>query len=110
MPSFSPFDRFHKGIASLENKVVFHVPSSSRNCNPGEDKCRGGGKYVGDFHYALLDWGSQNRERRQWATADNIIQLNQQVNANDIRNFLLNNQDQREAYIAVVGRLPIGVG
>ena len=67
------FDRFHKGMASLENKVVFRVPSFSRNCNPGEDKCRGGGNYVGDFHYALLDWGSQNRERRQWAIMNNII-------------------------------------
>ena len=38
------FYRFHKGMASLENKVVFCVPPYSRNCNPGEDKCRGGGE------------------------------------------------------------------
>ena len=75
------FDRFHKGMASLENKAIFRVPSYSQNSNPGEDNCRGGGKYVGDFHYALLDWGSHNRERRQWAIANNIILPNQKISS-----------------------------
>ena len=107
------FDRFCEGMASLENKVIFRVPSYSQNSNPGEDNCRGDEKYVpvGDFHYALLDWGSHNRERRQWAITNNIILPNQWVNANDFivrnveREFLLhliNMLVQREVVVPIV--------
>ena len=52
-------DRFDKGVASLENKVVFSLKKYSSQKDLGSQSLsRGGGSYIRDFYYALLDCGT----------------------------------------------------
>ena len=74
------YDRFDNGIASLENKVVFKFPQKHIHENTlisNIDQCRGGGKILGEYHYAILDWGRDLQNRRNVAINIGIINSDQ---------------------------------
>ena len=86
-------DNFTCFKPSVENKAVFQVPQLSINVN---DKCtweysRGGGDRVGEFYYALLDWGDIPVDRRAACIHYGIITPNERVNIRDIRDYFINN-------------------
>ena len=95
-------DRFHKGMASLENKAVFRVNSLDKPCAVKDERCRGGGKYVGDFHFALLDWGRSARARRTTAIEASIIQPHQRLTQAFLSRYFNQHPDQQEAFNAGV--------
>ena len=62
-------DTFADGLPSLENKICFKFLNNGNKCL-GEGR-GGGGK---NYHcWALLDWGSENRDRRNiWLDKNNL--------------------------------------
>jgi hypothetical protein len=53
-------DHFSKNVESLENKILFVVPSENRNNG------RGGSLIGSQFVFALLDWRSTTRQARRF--------------------------------------------
>ena len=91
-------DIFHRHSASFENKAVFHVKSF--DYKHGEhDICvdweysRGGGKTPREFHYALLDWGQVQQQRRSNAVIHRIIDATERVSQGTLRDYFLNHPD-----------------
>ena len=95
-------DVFHQGMASLENKAVFKVHSFSKVCKIEDEKCRGGGDFVGEFYFALLDWGRNNTERRQGALNLGIITNSQTLSPKFLDQCFENNPAQKDAFDAVM--------
>ena len=85
-------DVFHRHSASFENKAVFHAKDFDYN----HDICvdweysRGGGKTPREFHYALLDWGQQQRSRRSNAVIHRIIEATERVSRGTLRDYFIN--------------------
>ena len=105
------FDRFDKGMASLENKVVFHVKDrvmDPRTLHKFQNDTRGGGDHIGQFHFALLDWGRCRRNRRQAAIDVGIIQPNQRLTQAMINDFFRINPHMNAAFQAAQDRLNNG--
>ena len=86
-------DVFHRHSASFENKAIFHAKAFGYN----HDICvdweysRGGGKTPREFHYALLDWGQQQRQRRRNAVIHRIIDARERVSQGTLRDYFANN-------------------
>ena len=86
-------DVFHCRTASFENKAIFHAKDFDYNHNICVDweYSRGGGKTPREFHYALLDWGQQQRQRRSNAVVHRIIEASERVSQGTIRDYFVNN-------------------
>ena len=96
-------DRFHQGVASLENKAVFKIDRYSREKKLDSGALsRGGGKYLGEFYYALLDWNTNARSRRRVAIRMGIITDDQHLTQARMDEYLTQNPDQRAAFEAAV--------
>ena len=88
-------DVFHRHSASFENKAIFHAKDfdyDNYTCVDWEYS-RGGGKTPREFHYALLDWGQQQRRRRSNAVMHRIIDASQRVSQGTIRDYFVNHPD-----------------
>ena len=99
------YDRFDNGIASLENKVVFKVPRKHIHENAlisNIDQCQGGGNILGEYHYAILDWGRDLQNRRQVAINMGIINNDQVLTQRKIDEFLVSNPNLKDAYDTAV--------
>ena len=85
-------DVFHRHSASFENKAIFHAKAfdNTDTCLDWEYS-RGGGKTPREFHYALLDWGQQQRSRRSNAVMHGIIDASRRVSQGTIRDYFANN-------------------
>ena len=95
------YDRFDNGIASLENKVVFKVPRKHIHENAlisNIDQCRGGGKILGEYHYAILDWGRDSQNRRKVAINTGIINSNQILTQHKLDEFFVSNPNLKDAF------------
>ena len=90
-------DVFHRHSASFENKAIFHAKdfdyTSNHNICVDWEYSRGGGKTPREFHYALLDWGQQQRSRRSNAVVHGIIDASQRVSQGTIRDYFVNHPD-----------------
>ena len=95
-------DKFHKGMASLENKAVFRITSLAKACEIKDERGRGGGAFVGDYHYALLDWGRTPRARRNIVVEIGIIGPNQHLMQAVLLDYFNNHPDQQQAFEAAV--------
>ena len=88
------FNRFDKGMASLENKVVFKINERSLEPRSQEvliQETRGGGPKKGQFYFALLDWGRNRRKRRQAAIDIVMIEPGQQLTQATIDEYFRKN-------------------
>lgn len=96
-------DCFDKGMPSLENKIVFklHHRHAMNERALVQDQSRGGGQRLGEFHFALLDWG-RNRRKREAALQMGIIQPNQQVTQRVIQDFFQANPNLQRAFDAAI--------
>ena len=73
-------DVFDTKMPSLENKVVFSVPSEMDLGRGGSDgEC---------FHYALLDWGHLKQTRREFLLTRKVIQSNERATQQTLDNYL----------------------
>ena len=96
-------DIFHRHSASFENKAVFHVKSfdyDNYTCVDWEYS-RGGGKTPREFHYALLDWGQVQQQRRSNAVIHRIIDASERVSQGTLRDYFLNHPDAVDVANAV---------
>ena len=86
-------DFFHRHSASFENKAIFHAKALDYYDETIVDweYSRGGGKTPREFHYALLDWGQQQRSRRTNAVVHRIIAANERVSQGTLRDYFANN-------------------
>ena len=86
-------DVFHRHSASFENKAIFHDSAFDYcdNSSVDWDYSRGGGKTPREFHYALLDWGQQQRSRRTNAVVHGIIDASRRVSQGTLRDYFINN-------------------
>ena len=82
---------FDRKSASFENKAVFHVKNYDRDTEDIDwEYSRGGGKTPREFHYALLDWGQQQRRRSSNAVVHRIIDANQRVSQGTLHDYFVN--------------------
>eukprot|EP00957_Ditylum_brightwellii_P202027 15328269-Ditylum_brightwellii.AAC.1 len=95
-------DVFHQSMPSLENKAVFCVASRAQVCSVDNEICCGGCTYVGDYHYALLNWGRRARRCRCAAIDAGIIQKDERLTHIVLTQYFHDNPDQQEAFNAAV--------
>jgi hypothetical protein len=91
-------DVFHQNMPSLENKAVFCVASRAQACSVDNERRCGGGTYVCNYHYALLDWGRRARSSRCADIDAGIIQEGERSTQTDLTLYVNNNPDQQEAF------------
>ena len=96
-------DVFHRHSASFENKAVFHVKSLDYGyeCCVDWEYSRGGGETPRQFHYALLDWNLQQRQRRGNAIIHRIIAANERVSRGTLHDYFANNPNAVDVANAV---------
>ena len=62
------------------------------------DQCQGGGNILGEYHYAILDWGRDLQNRRKVAINMGIINNDQVLIQRKIDEFLVSNPNLKDAY------------
>ena len=100
-------------MPSLENKAVFRLKKYSYPQKLNDtymDVSRGGGRYIGDFCFAVLDWGNDNQAHRQVAIDRNIIEPEQRLTQRVLTDYFNNNPGEEELFNAAVAALAGGGG
>lgn len=95
------FDKFGKLKPSLENKIVFenielYCYQIDKNIN--DNSSRGGGSLLNQYHFALLDWGNDNKTRRSAGLQLEIINNNQRLTQTRVTNWIQSNNNGQQRW------------
>ena len=62
------------------------------------DQCQGGGNILGEYHYAILDWGRDLQKRRKVSINTGIINSDQVLTQSKLDEFFVSNPNLKDAF------------